>query len=175
MPKKWKLIHRTLQLKSKWVTVYADKLIDDKGQELEYWHYDRPDSVVAIVIHRGSFLLPLPQYRVGVDLVMLDFAGSRIDNKKSPKENALTVVSRELDIQSDEISSVSLIKGSPFAVDSSFSSQKLWGFIVYINDNAHIPSMVKRYVKKDVQKLRKDLRCGQCRLLLDEHILQLKV
>jgi len=171
MSKKWRLLHRTLKLTSPWVTVYADQLRDHTGKELEYWHYDRPDSAVVIVLQGETILLPQPVYRVGVDEVMLDFAGTRIPEDKTPKQAAQTVVVRELGIADEDIVSLEPILTEPLAVDSSFSSQKLHGFVARIRPATSLTEGVRAYPIAKAQQLRRELRCGQCRLLLDEFLL----
>lgn len=169
--KKWKLLHRIVQLESPWVTVYADRLQDNEGKELEYWHYLRPDSAVAIVMQGDDIVLPAPQYRVGVEEVMLDFAGTRIPKDVEPEVAALRVVVRELGIETDNIIDIRLLTPQPLAVDSSFSSQRLHGFVVRISPDVSMATNVRRYPLAQAQDLRHELRCGQCRLLLDEFLL----
>ncbi len=169
--KKWKLLHRIVQLESPWVTVYADQLKDHTGKEVEYWHYDRPDSAVVIALQDDRFLLPEPVYRVGVDEVMLDFAGTRIAKDKTPQQAAQTVVVRELGIRTEDIISLTPLLDEPLAVDSSFSSQKLHGFVARIRPQATLAPGVRTYTLANAQQLRRQLHCGQCRLLLDEFLL----
>lgn len=172
MVKKWKRLHRTLRLKSPWVTVYADRLLDDKGRELEYWHYDRADSAVVLAVQGDYFLLPAAQYRVGVDEVMLDFAGSRIGDRMEPSQVALDVLCRELGVQEGDVEKLEALTDAPLAVDSSFSSQKLHGFVAYIRPDSKVGADVRTYKLDDAERLRRDLRCAQCRLLLDEFLLK---
>jgi len=173
--KKWKLLHRIVKLKSNWVTVYADKLLDDKDQVLEYWHYERPDSVIVIAIQEGKFLLPAPQYRVGVDKVMTDFAGSRIDKDIKPEQAAINVIGKELGFAKQDITEIKTITKIPLAVDSSFSTQKLHGFIAKIKKSALPNENVQSYKQSEVTKLRSAIHCAQCKLILDEYILSANV
>ncbi|HTH71908.1 MAG TPA: hypothetical protein VL737_00915 [Candidatus Pristimantibacillus sp.] len=172
MTKKWTRLERILQLESAWVTVYADKLLDDSGRELEYWHCDRADSAVVLAIQGDYFLLPAEQYRVGVEEVMLDFAGSRIGPDVEPSQAAMQVIQRELQIEASDIEKLEPLTDGPLAVDSSFSSQKLHGFVARIRPGAQISADVHKYKLDEAKRLRGDLRCVQCRLLLDEFLLK---
>ncbi|HSX17483.1 MAG TPA: NUDIX domain-containing protein [Patescibacteria group bacterium] len=172
MTKKWKLVHRMLSLKSPWVTVYADRLQDDTGKDLEYWHVDRADSVIVLAIQNGQFLLPEMQYRPGVDEVMLDFAGGRIAADQTPAEAAVSVVRKELGIPAGQVMSLKPITDEPLCVDSSFSSQKLYGFVAEIKGDIEPPEHVRGHSLNKIEHLRQKLHCLQCRLLLDEFLLQ---
>lgn len=169
--KPWKLLHRIVHLESPWITVYADKLLDDKNQELEYWHFDRADSVVVIAVQQGDFLLPAPQYRPGVGETTLDFAGGRIPEGETAERAAYNLLARELSMSKADVLEMQPITPWPLAVDSSFSSQKLHGMVAKIADDAPVRDDALRYPLTDVDRLRQDLRCAQCRVLLNEYLL----
>jgi hypothetical protein len=171
MTKKWKVIHRILKLKSPWVTVYADKIEDDTGKELEYWHYDRADSVIAVVIQGDRFLLPPRVYRVGIDEVTLDFAGGRIGDGQTPEEAAIAIMYKELGVSPDVPMTFKQLTAQPMAVDSSFSSQRLYGLVVDIPADAAVTDKAITYRTDDTALLRRDLHCVQCRLVFDEYLL----
>jgi hypothetical protein len=172
MTKKWKVIHRILKLQSPWVTVYADKIEDDTGKELEYWHYDRADSVIVIVIQDGKFLLPAKVYRVGIDEIMLDFAGGRIGDGQTPEEAAIGIMQKELGVPADLPMKFKRLTTKPLAVDSSFSSQRLYGLVVEIPADVPVADGVLTFPYDSPRLLRKELYCVQCRLVLDEYLLQ---
>jgi len=170
--KKWKLVRRVLELRSAWTTVYADHLLDDHGQELEYWHVDRADSVIVLAIHQGHFLLPEPSYRPGADEVTVDFAGGRIEKKQTPEDAAFAVLLRELGIAKAHVTSLEPITKQPLHVDSSFSSQKLYGFVAEIASEAEPAATTRIHPLAKIEPLRQKLHCLQCRAMLNEFVLQ---
>jgi hypothetical protein len=172
MTKKWKLLHRILALKSPWVTVYADRMQDDKGKELEYWHVDRPDSVIVLAICNGQFVLPPLTYRVGAGEAMLDFAGGRVGENQTPAEAAVSIVRRELGVASANVVSLRPVTDEPLVVDSAFSTQRLHGFVADIKDDVELPENVRQYSLNKIEHLRQQLHCLQCRALLNEFLLQ---
>lgn len=170
--KKWKLVRRVLELRSAWTVVYADHLLDSKGQELEYWHVDRADSVIVLAIHQGHFLLPEPTYRPGVDEITVDFAGGRIEPKQTPEEAALAVLQRELGVAKTQVSSLEAITKQPLNVDSSFSNQKVYGFVAEIANDAEPVTSARIHPLAKIEPLRQKLHCLQCRAMLNEFVLQ---
>lgn len=171
MAKKWQILDRIIHLQSRWVTVYADRLQDDQGRELEYWHYERPDSVIVIAIQGDQFLLPAPQYRVGVGEIMLDFAGSRLASGQTPEAAARAVLRKELGLAPRAITRLQLLTPAPLAVDSSFSSQRLHGYVAHIATGAKLAPGVQTFAQPNPAALLQALHCGQCRLLLHEYLL----
>lgn len=169
--KKWKLLHRIVHLQSPWITVYADKLLDNHGRELEYWHFVRANSVIVIALHGGDFVVPPMEYRPGVQQVTLDFAGGRIGQDQTPRQAALAILDKELGVGAEQLSGLVPINREPFAVDSSFSSQQVYGFVATINPAEALSGKELRFATNDSDKLKQQLHCAQCRLLLNEFLL----
>jgi len=165
-------VRRVLALQSAWVTVYADNMLDETGQELEYWHVDRSDSVIVLAIHQGHFLLPQPSYRPGVGEVTVDFAGGRLAEKQAPADAALAVLQRELGIAHGQVTSLEALTTQPLHVDSSFSSQKLYGFVAEIDSAAEPAASARIHPLSKIEPLRQKLQCLQCRAVLNEFLLQ---
>jgi len=169
MAKKWQRLERIVKLKSRWITVYADKLLDHENNELEYWHFDRADSVIIIPVQHNHILLPEPIYRVGVGRVMLDFPGGRIENSKEIEDTVRRILQKELGVSPDTIRMLRKLNDKPYAVDSSFSSQKLYVFSADIGpaNLARPPHL--RIPENKIDSLFEKLECGQCRLALHEY------
>lgn len=169
MAKKWQRLERIVKLKSRWITVYADKMLDHEKNELEYWHFKRADSVIIIPVQNSHILLPQQIYRVGVGKVMLDFPGGRVDSK-APIENTVRhILQKELGVQPKQITSLRRLTSTPFAVDSSFSSQKLNIFVATIQPGTLTKKPFLSIQISDTQQLLKKLTCAQCRLALHEY------
>lgn len=162
--KPWQILSRETSVHSKWVKVYKDQVLDDEGNELEYWHVDRSDSVIVLVRQGEKFLLPAPQWRPGVERRTLDFPGGRIEGA-DPEVAAQKVIRRELKIDSHVKLRLKALTVQPLFVDSSFSSQKLYGYIV------EIPSSLLVDAQKFTElELLDQLQCLQCRALLLEAV-----
>lgn len=170
--KKWKLVRRVLELQSAWVTVYADRLLDNRGNEIEYWHVDRADTVIVLAIHQGHFLLPEPSYRPGAAETTVDFAGGRLTKGQTPEQAALHIVKRELGLAATHITSLEPITKEPLLVDSSFSSQRLYGFVAEVDGAATPGDGTRIHPLAKIEPLRQKLHCLQCRALLNEFVLQ---
>jgi len=169
--KKWKLLHRMVHLESPWITVFADRMLDNRGKELEYWHFERADSVIVLAMQGDHFVLPDMEYRPGVDAVTLDFVGGRIGPGKTPREAAISMLDKELGVSEQHILDISPLAEYPFAVDSSFSSQQVYGFVARIAQEAPLAASVRRHLVTNADQLQQELRCAQCRLMLNEFLL----
>jgi hypothetical protein len=172
MAKQWKLVRRIAEMTSPWVTMYADMLQDDHGKHVEYWHVRRADSVIVIVIRDGQFLLPTDQYRPGIGVSTLDFAGGRIGDGQSVEMAALAIMHKELGVSLDAPMTCKPLTDGPLAVDSSFSSQRLYGLLVELPADVPIAASVRSHPVAEADALRRELHCAQCRVLLDEFLLQ---
>lgn len=168
MNNKWQRLERIVKLKSRWITVYADKMLDHENNELEYWHFDRADSVIIIPIQNNNILLPQPIYRVGVGKVMLDLPGGRIENSKNIELTIRRILQKELGVPPELLSSLQMLHNKPYAVDSSFSSQKLYIFTVTIKSGKLLKEPYLQIPIAETNRLLNKLECGQCRLVLHE-------
>lgn len=82
---RWVFVKEVVRIVSQWATFFEEHWVKDKGQELEYWRVERPDSVIVLPIHKGYFLLPQPSFRPGVKHSTLDFPGGRHPAQTSPR------------------------------------------------------------------------------------------
>jgi 8-oxo-dGTP pyrophosphatase MutT (NUDIX family) len=168
----WKTCDRFLEIRSHWFTLMGEHLQDERGQILEYWRIDKPNSAVILPIQNQEIFLPPPTYRPGVEAVTLDFPGGRIPPGKSPEDAVSIVLQRELGIEMGAIAQLTSLTPEGWAVNSSFSNQKLYGFVAEIQPTAKVPEefIEATYpaTESGVSELLKVISCLQCRTVLLE-------
>ncbi|WP_082906467.1 NUDIX domain-containing protein [Phormidesmis priestleyi] len=163
---------RFLELHSRWMTLIGEHLQDQHGEILEYWRIEKADSVIVLPIQSGHILLPSPSYRPGVGQVTLDFPGGRITAGQQPEQAAIATLKRELGIEATEITQLLPLNTQGWAVNSSFSNQKLYGFVAHIEYHTQLPVnfVVTTYPISSVgvRDLLQRFTCLQCRAVLLE-------
>jgi hypothetical protein len=176
---KQRTLNRFVEMRSRWLTVIGENLEDDQGQVLEYWRVEKADSVIILPIQGDRLLLPKPSCRLGVGNMTLDFPGGRVEDKNAIAEIAKTILERELGILPQTILSLVPINSEGWAINSSFSNQKLYGYVAQID--AEYPINRDRFgesyeiSKEGIDQLLAVLVCLQCRaVLLDWWISHLK-
>jgi hypothetical protein len=160
-----KRLERTIIAKSKWITMFKDRVLSNGGNELEYWCVDRSDSVIIIVRQGNTFVLTPAQYRPGIDQQTLDFPGGRIDNSVDPMIAAAHTVRRELQLEDTVDLQLQPLATGPMFVDSAFSNQKVYGFTVDLPEAVVIEADCY-----STEQLLEKLHCLQCRCMLLEWI-----
>lgn len=168
----WKLCDRFLEIRSHWFTLFGEHLEDSQGQRLEYWRIEKADSVIILPIHNHRIILPPPSYRPGVSQMTLDFPGGRVPEGQTPQEAVPKILQRELGIEVSDIAQLTPLNSQGWAVNSSFSNQKLFGFVAHLRDDINLlPEFVANTyptTSEGVQDLLKELICLQCRVILLE-------
>lgn len=176
----WQTRDRFLELHSRWMTLIGEHLQDPQGEILEYWRVEKADSVIVLpmldddLVTSGThrILLPSPSYRPGVGRVTLDFPGGRVPEGQSPDQAAISALKREIGIDAVSITQLIPLTTQGWAVNSSFSNQKLFGFVAQIHNTAklHPAMMAVTYpaTLEGVQYLLRKLTCLQCRAVLLE-------
>ncbi|MGA9381114.1 MAG: NUDIX domain-containing protein [Phormidium sp.] len=168
----WKLRDRFLEIRSRWFTLFGEHLEDSQGQQLEYWRIEKADSVIILPIHNHQIILPPPSYRPGVSQMTLDFPGGRVPEGQTPQEAIPKILRRELGIEVTDIAQLTPLNSQGWAVNSSFSNQKLYGFVANLRDDINLlPEFVTNTyptTSSGVQNLLKELICLQCRVILLE-------
>lgn len=181
----WRLRDRFVEIHSRWLTVIGEHLEDSQGQSVEYWRVEKAHSVIVLPIQQQHLLLPRPSYRPGIGQATWDFPGGRIpgsDNFGDRLDNAFgnalqaaaqNVLDRELQIPTTMILSLKRLNPQGWAINSSFSNQKLYGFIAEIAPDLLLPKAVARYPITDagLRSLLTDLTCLQCRAVLQEWLI----
>jgi len=170
----WQILDRFVEIRSPWVTFIGEHLQDDTGKILDYWRVEKEDSVIIIPIQNQQFLFPIPMYRPGVGEKTLDFPGGRVPTGKTPLEVAPIILKRELGITENAIECLSPINKEGWAINSSFSNQKLYGFVTKISQdfamNPELLGTMYRTSQDGISTLLNKLTCLQCRSLLLEFL-----
>ncbi len=123
---------------SPWLSIYCERMLDDKGQTLDYWRVEKDHSVIVLAIHENRLVFPNKQYRPGVKEQTLDFAGGRSSTKAAPVEAVHGILKRELgiDLEKDVLELYPLNEKSGWLINSSFSNQMLFGFVAVLRGNS---------------------------------------
>jgi hypothetical protein len=88
---------------------------------------------------------------------------------QKPKEAAISILKRELGVEVTSITQLIALNPEGWAINSSFSNQKLYGFVAHIA--AGSPSFTTAIYPADsagVHQLLCELTCLQCRSVLLE-------
>jgi hypothetical protein len=168
----WQLLNRFVEIRSPWLTLIGENLQDDHQQILEYWRVEKANSVVIITIQKDQFLFPIPTYRPGLGTITLDFPGGRVADDQTPRETVPFILKRELDIDETAIISLASINPKGWAINSSFSNQKLYAFMAIIDPELSVNSQkigeIYPNTEQGIELLLQDLTCLQCRAILLE-------
>jgi hypothetical protein len=174
-PQIWQIQDRFLEMHSHWMTLIGEYLQDDRGEILEYWRIEKADSVIVLPIQGDRILIPKPSYRVGIGRITLDFSGGRVPTGESPQLAAIATLKRELGIEASAIAQLIPLNTEGWAVNSSFSNQKLYGFVAHIEPKVKLsPELVTvtyPATSDGVKNLLKEITCLQCRAVLLEWVL----
>ncbi len=165
----WEVGSRFANLSTPWFTLIGEH-IQAGDQPLDYWRIEKADSVIILPIQDNHLLLPAPTYRPGIGSKTLDFPGGRCPKDQDPAEAAQQTLQRELGIDATAIMSLQPINPQGWPVNSSFSNQKLYGFIAQLHPGP-VPKQDRAYaidVSPGIDRLRSELTCLQCRMVLWE-------
>ena len=168
--REWRRLAEISRTTSPWVTVFVERWSDERGAELDYWRVERPDSVILVPLWRGRLLLGHPAFRPGVGRLTWDFPGGRLGKGVDVREAAAGILHRELGVQREAIEELTPLNAAGYEVDSSFSSQRLWGLCARLSDAAETdPRRIGREVEaapEETRRLYEELTCLQCRAVL---------
>jgi len=178
----WRVMSEIVTIQSPWLKIIGERLEDDRRQLLDYWRVEKADSAVILTLHRDRLVLPKKAYRVGLAQTTLDFPGGRVPEGGAPDASSVVpkILERELGVadayNNCRIEALNAQKGWP--VNSSFSNQKLFGFVAEINNSIELnPELLhsKSYDPKNAEELDallEELICLQCRSILMEGIVR---
>lgn len=170
--KHWHVCKRFLEIRSHWFTLIGENLQDHQGQILEYWRVEKADSAVIVPIQSDRIILPPPSYRPGLGKLTLDFPGGRIPEGQNPDAAVPTILKRELGIEAEAIVELMPLNTEGWAVNSSFSNQKLYSFVAQIQPNVEVSAeyvgATYPAIATGVRDLLEVLTCLQCRAVLLE-------
>jgi hypothetical protein len=168
----WKTLDRFLEINSAWVKVIGEHLETTDGQILEHWRVERADSVVILTMQDDKLLFPSPIYRPGVASATLDFPGGRLPAGLTPADAVPLIIKRELGVAENAIAHLRPLNTLGWAINSSFSNQKLHGFVAELHPTATVnPEMLGEAYPANPEGIRhllQKLSCLQCRALLLE-------
>lgn len=166
----WRTAAELMRLQTRWFTLIEETLIPPDGETLDYWRVERASSVIVIPLQRQQLLLPPPSYRPGVGTATLDFPGGRIGPDQHPATAAIAILERELSLVAAPPLPLQALNSEGWPINSSFSNQRLYGFITHLPDTLELSPAVLRYSLRspDLEDLWRDLTCLQCRALLLE-------
>lgn len=165
----WETRDRFLDVQSNWFRLIGEHLLNDRGQLLEYWRVERAHSVIVLPIQANQIILMAPDFRPGVGQPTYDFPGGRLPEAQTPDQAATVILCRELGIETTAIASLTPINSEAWFVNSSFSNQKLYGFVADLQSSAQIPpdriGPTFALNPEGIHALLKILNCLQCRAL----------
>lgn len=168
----WNTLDRFLDLRSRWMTLIGEHLETETGEVLEYWRVERADSAIVLPLWHNDLLLPLPMFRPGVGEATLDFPGGRVPTGKTATEVVPGILKKELGIAAEAIAHLKPVNPQGWAINSSFSNQRLYGFVAQLHPDAIVPAELlgARYpaTAAGVRELLQPLSCLQCRAVLLE-------
>jgi hypothetical protein len=174
-PPDWQVQDRFLELHSRWLTLIGEHWQDAQGQALDYWRIQKSDSVIVLPIQADDLaqpliLLPAASFRPGVDQVTLDFPGGRRLPEQTPEAAAIAILKRELGLDATAITQLTPLTTAGWAINSSFSNQRLYGFIAQLDPATPTALAAVAYLANStgVDQLLQQLTCLQCRAVLLE-------
>ncbi len=172
----WKILNQFVSVNSRWVELIGENCTDENQNHLEYWRVEKDDSVIILPIQNEHILLPPPFYRHGIQEVTYDFPGGRNPPDKNPEETAMLILERELCVSSDAVESLKPLNEQGWPVNSSFSNQRLFGFLASVSESWQSPENihVEKYPisSEGISLLLKKIVCLQCRAILLEWCIQ---
>ncbi|MGQ9864691.1 MAG: NUDIX hydrolase [Pseudanabaenaceae cyanobacterium] len=160
------LLDRLLYLQTKWLTLIGEHLQDGQGNVYEYWRIEKADSVIVLPRYRQAVLLPPPTYRPGIGQPTLDLPGGRAD--RPPAQAARAILERELLVPTPAIAQLVPLNSEGWWVNSSFSNQKLYGWVADIAPDWPVPATVRQHPRVAYDSLLAEIQCLQCRMVLRE-------
>jgi len=171
-PSPWDVLSRFVEIRSPWLTLIGEKLRDNRSQILEYWRVEKANSAVILTIQKDQFVLPVPMYRPGLGEATLDFPGGRVPADRDAIDVVPQILERELGAAAGEILQVQPLNETGWAINSSFSNQKLYGFVAELKPNfaGDRDKIGVKYpiTSEGIAELLRDLTCLQCRAVLLE-------
>jgi len=169
----WERGNRFFELQSPWLTLIGEHWRDDRQQRLDYWRVEKADSAIVLPLCEDILLLPPPSYRPGLGEMTLDFPGGRVPAGQTAAAGVPAILQRELHLSPDHIQQIDALNPTGWAVNSSFSNQRLYGFVAHLDaailTSAAAPSW-RGYATTPagIRDLLAALTCLQCRAVLLE-------
>jgi len=106
---------------------------------------------------------PVPMYRPGIGKATLDFPRGRVPAGETPAVAVAGIVKKELGATQEAIARIQPLNDLGWAINSSFSNQKLYGFVAELHPTAAVnpESIGATYcvTPEGIRNLLKDLTC----------------
>lgn len=165
----WPVTARFFELSTPWLTLLGE--CRQRGPtSLTYWRVEKADSVIVLPLQGDRILLPAAQYRPGVEQGTLDFPGGRCPAEADRTVVAAAILQRELGATATALTPLNT---TGWAVNSSFSNQRLYGFVATLPPTLPSDSAVAQTyptTPSGIATLLGMLTCLQCRALLLEWV-----
>jgi hypothetical protein len=172
---KCQTLDQFITIRSPWLTVIGEHLTDEQGQILHYWRVEKADSVIILPLSGERFYLTAPQYRPGIGNSTVDFPGGRVLANQDVTDAARQILLREQGLPEECIFSLQYLNPGGWAINSSFSNQRLHAFVAEIQPEAiaQAKNLGASYpvTQQGITDLLRDLDCLQCRAVLLEWVL----
>ncbi len=102
----------------------------------------------------------------------LDFPGGRVSPEQTPQTAIPRILERELGVREEAIARLTPLNPQGWPVNSSFSNQKLYGFVVELQATASVSNellgVTYTTTPTGISELLTNLTCLQCRAVLLE-------
>ncbi|QHU99458.1 hypothetical protein [Synechocystis sp. CACIAM 05] len=167
----WTLLECFAEVKNPWLTLRGERWRDDRERKLDYWRVEKADSLIVLPQQGDRLLLPHPIFRPGIGRATWDFPGGRLTDLAKVELTLAEILHRELEVPPHAIAEITPLNDGGWAVNSSFSNQKLYGYWARIDGDFRLsPKAIgaEFQVPSQLVDLLRILDCLQCRALLRE-------
>lgn len=159
----WHKKNTITEIKSKWLSLFCEEWVDERGVNLEYWRVEKENSLIVVTVYRDNFVLPQRQFRPGINRETLDFPGGRFNKEEIALDKAKQIIENELNINQNNILTAHKISENPLFINSSFSNQELHVFAAEV-DLSGTNNII--YPIRNWNTLLKEFQCLQCNIAL---------
>lgn len=130
--------------------------------------------MIVLSVCGDQLLMAPPTFRPGIAGQTVDFPGGRVPSGAPPQELVGALLRRELGVAPASVQEVTPLNINGWAVDSSFSNQRIWGFIAQLTQPLaqldEKPLIRVPLTGRHIADLLETLHCLQCRALLLERL-----
>ena len=170
-PESWNLLECFAEITNPWLTLKGERWLDDRQQILDYWRVEKAHSLIVLPQQGDRLLLPKPMFRPGIGEATWDFPGGRLTDLDQIDQTLMEILERELALAPTAILQTSPLNPGGWAVNSSFSNQKLYGYWTEIDPHYELDQTAIAFrcqMPEHLPSLLERLTCLQCRALLRE-------
>lgn len=163
----WSKKKEIIRMENQWLTLFGESWFDGVDN-IDYWRVERASSLIIIPLWKGYIVLPEPQFRVGVNKQTLDLPGGRYNETKDFDMVVLSILKKELNVNSSDIISVNKLHKEGWEVDSSFSNQKLYSVAINLKNDWVPKEGFQLFHSNDIGivKILNNITCLQCRSVI---------